>query len=650
MRTNKLLRAGGALALAVSMALSSAVSAAGASDDDLDYYVGGISENGYLVDDDDNYIDFDEAVCGPAAESDLRVPYGKTIYFPLLNDGTSGNLDRLYEDWQKAEQKLADAGELLEALEQEVLDAREALNQQAAGSGSTSAEAQKAEAAIELLEDMLRFRKRLDGWSADSQLDSGSLRSLLEGCSDELSARCGIFLARDASQEQISGEISRQQRIVDNAASSEQSGTAAYENWQNAVARRDAQMKTVEQAKKDAREAEQAYLDSTGSGDGYPFVHESQAVRHIKIKADWDEGKAHIDSLSITKKRYKNSPYAAESGVKRYAYFLAIEIKDRDSTSTSVKDVSGTVKLKKTSGSHRFDYDDVQADFDFEIGFNPPEDSNVIPIDPALFEPDEDFDEDTDEEFEFEADGDSYYVANTKNQKKIVLGLDTDYDDEIGDRYEYANLSFWNGNGASFSRSGYLYLCAGEDDSLYAIDDDGDLKLLHPDYDHYEDCFVIRTRTLGRYVASDRRLQEVSSTTEDDDPDITVIYDVNTGVNYNPATGGYGADDDELWNTPVPADTTVFSNVLTRGGMLAKPESAPETSSPVPEQQEISAAVTALTAENPLAPPSPVLPAETGKAPMGRNTLILLCILAAEAAVALTSLVCYFAIFRRRHD
>ena len=90
----------------------------------------------------------------------------------------------------------------------------------------------------------------------------------------------------------------------------------------------------------------------------------------------------------------------------------------------------------------------------------------------------------------------------------------------------------------------------------------------------------------------------MSSTTEDDDPDITVIYDVNTGVNYNPATGGYGADDDELWNTPVPADTTVFSNVLTRGGMLAKPESAPETSSPVPEHQEISAAVTALTAEN----------------------------------------------------
>lgn len=202
-------------------------------------------------------------------------------------------------------------------------------------------------------------------------------------------------------------------------------------------------MKAAEQAEKDAREAEQAYLDSTGGGDGYPFVHESQAVRHIKIKTDWDEGKSHIDSLSITKKRCKNSPYAAESGAKRYAYFLAIEIRDRDSTSTSVKDVSGTVKLKKTSGSHRFDYDDVQADLDFEIGFNPPEDSNVIPIDPALFEPDEDFDEDTDEEFEFEADDDSYYVANTKNQKKIVLGLDTDYDDEIGDRYEYANLSFW---------------------------------------------------------------------------------------------------------------------------------------------------------------------------------------------------------------
>lgn len=80
-------------------------------------------------------------------------------------------------------------------------------------------------------------------------------------------------------------------------------------------------MKAAEQAEKDAREAEQAYLDSTGGGDGYPFVHESQAVRHIKIKTDWDEGKSHIDSLSITKKRCKNSPYAAESGAKRYAYF-----------------------------------------------------------------------------------------------------------------------------------------------------------------------------------------------------------------------------------------------------------------------------------------------------------------------------------------
>lgn len=85
--------------------------------------------------------------------------------------------------------------------------------------------------------------------------------------------------------------------------------------------------------------------------------------------------------------------------------------------------------------------------------------------------------------------------------------------------------------------------------------------------------------------------------------------------------------------------------------MLAKPESAPEASVPAaPEQQEVSAAAAALTAESPLAPPSPALPAETEKAPMGRNTLILLCVLAAEAAVALTSLVCYFAIFRRRHD
>ncbi|PWM25104.1 MAG: hypothetical protein DBX44_02960 [Oscillospiraceae bacterium] len=656
MKQQNLLQKGGALLLAVSTALSLALPAAAASDDDLDYYVGGISENGYLIDDDDNRVDFDEAVCGPAADSDLMVPYGKTIYFPLLNDGTSGEADWLYKEWQAALSDLTDEEETLALLERRVEQAKADLD--AAAGAASGEELRQAQEAVSLLEEMLLYRKRLD--RGDNTIDSGSMRELLADCADQL-ADFGVSISQDATQTQIQAEMDHQQAVIDSALSGIDPD-AARTAWEQAVADRDAQQLRVNAAEQAALEAQRAYEDSvSGTTDGYPFVYESQAVKNVKIKTDWEEGKSYIDSLSITKKRYKNSPYAAPSGSRQYAYFLAIEIEERNSTSTSTRDVWGTVSLKKTSGSYRFDYDDVQVDVTFEIGYNHPEDANVIPINPALFEPDEDFDQDSDEEFEFEADDDSYYVANTNSQKKIVLGMDTDYDDEIGDRYDYANLNFWNGNGANFNRTGYLYLYADEDDYLYRIEDDGDLTLLHPDYDHYEDCFVIRTRTLGRYMTSDRRLPETADTAQDDEPDVTVIYDVDTGVNYNPTTGGYGADGDELWNAPAPADTTTFTGVMLRDGLMTTdrtdPQTAPEgqttpeaqTADPTPE---VSAAPTAaLTGDTPLAPASPTGPADANDAGgLGQNTVILLCVLAAEITVALTSLICYFAFFHRRHD
>lgn len=282
--------------------------------------------------------------------------------------------------------------------------------------------------------------------------------------------------------------------------------------------------------------------NNTDSGSGYVGVYESAATKNIKIKTDWDGGSSYVDKLSVIKKRFTGNPgNGIDLSASKYCYFLAIKTKTRSSTTTAKNDVYGTVKLKK-SGDYGFDYNDMQVEIDFEVGYTAPEDSNVIPITPALFIPDEDFDEDDEETFDFEADSHSYFVVNTNNQKKIVLGMNTDYDDDIADKYPNANLDFFNGNGATFNKLGYLYLYADRSNYVYSVESNNSLKKINASYDSYEDSFVIRTRTLGRYVVSDRRLN-VEEKADTSDEDTAVIYDNDTQTNYNPGTGGYGFDD-----------------------------------------------------------------------------------------------------------
>lgn len=332
-----------------------------------------------------------------------------------------------------------------------------------------------------------------------------------------------------------------------------------------------------------------SYDDTDSAGlDSYVGVCESVATKSIKIKTDWDGGSSYIDELSVIKKRYTGTPEAdLDLSASKYCYFLRIKTKTRSSTNTATNDVYGTVYLKKTSGDdeYRFDYDDVNLDVDFEVGYTSPEDSNVIPITPALFVPDEDFDEDDEETFEFEADSYSYFVVNTNNQKKIVLGMDTDYDDDIADEYPNANLDFFNGNGATFNKLGYLYLYADRDNYVYEVEDNDTLKKINASYDSYDDTFVIRTRTLGQYVVSDRRLNIVESTdTSDYEEDTPVIYDNDTQTNYNPGTGGYGFDNIAYGTqSQTPA---VTSNAISAAPATINNASAAEQPASSTSQQE----------------------------------------------------------------
>lgn len=329
----------------------------------------------------------------------------------------------------------------------------------------------------------------------------------------------------------------------------------------------------------------------SGVDSGYAGVYESAATKNIKIRTDWDGGSSYIDKLSVVKKRFIGKPGSnIDLSASKYCYFLAIKTKSRSSTTTAKNDVYGTVKLKK-SGDYGFDYDDMQVDVDFEVGYTAPDDSNVIPITPALFIPDEDFDEYDDETFDFEADSNSYFVVNTNNQKKIVLGMNTDYDDDIADKYPHANLDFFNGNGATFNKLGYLHLYAERSSYVYEVEGNNTLKKINVSYDSYDDAFVIRTRTLGRYVISDMKLKVAEENTNSSSEDTAVIYDNDTQTNYNPGTGGFGFDDiaygiQNQVQAPVVAQNPVSAAPAMVNSSLTAPASSVEQPSVPAAQQE----------------------------------------------------------------
>jgi len=333
-------------------------------------------------------------------------------------------------------------------------------------------------------------------------------------------------------------------------------------------------------------------LISRDSSDNAVAVYENKAAKKIKIRTDWDEGSSYIDELSVVRKRYTNKTDGETDGITfaddRYAYFLSVTTKQRSKTTTSTNEIYGLVQLKKT-GDYNFDYDaGVELYVQFDVGYTDPEDSNYIPIIPALFLPDEHFGEDSEETFDFEADDNSYFVVNTNSQKKIVLGLDTDYDDDIGEKYPDADLMFFNGNGARFNKLGYLYLYTGDSDYRYTymVNDDGELEKVNSTYDSHDECVVIRTRTLGRYVLSDTKLKVIDNT--DDHSGTEVIFDNDTQQNYNPGTGGYP------WEAPdyyQPA-------VVTAPAAVAPAPAAPEKVEEKTEQKKAPEVIeTAVTVE-----------------------------------------------------
>lgn len=240
---------------------------------------------------------------------------------------------------------------------------------------------------------------------------------------------------------------------------------------------------------------------STEENQSEPFayVYESDAVSGIKVKSDWDMNGKLVKSVEVTKKKV-----TGETLSQKYIYFLAITL--TESNSTSSVDIVGNVEMRKTGS---FDYEDMQLDVNMEVAY-PVADDVVITEDPQVFKEGASFVGDSEEEFSFECDDDSYFTVNTVGQSKLLLAASTDFDADIAELYPDANLNFFYGNGATFNKTGILTLAADEGSYLYQLKDDGTMVRLNAEYDDYDEAFIIRTKTLGKYIISDTALTIVN--------------------------------------------------------------------------------------------------------------------------------------------
>ncbi len=223
---------------------------------------------------------------------------------------------------------------------------------------------------------------------------------------------------------------------------------------------------------------------------------------------------------------------------KKYAWVAYVDLKD--SNSTKMSDLAGTIRVAKTTSA-----DAEKVDFEIEVGYGKEEVTDSVTYDddkPVL-----DFD-DVEDVIDIEFGDDALFTVDVTGQGKVNVKFDTKFDADIAAKYPEANLEFvrWTAN-PTFNRTGDLYIYADEDTFLYEVTADGLKEVKKAEYDEDYGAHYLRTRRLGTYVISDVELDLAASSenasssgTSSSNPSTggtTGTTQGNTNVKPNPNTG-----------------------------------------------------------------------------------------------------------------
>ena len=238
-------------------------------------------------------------------------------------------------------------------------------------------------------------------------------------------------------------------------------------------------------------------LDSSASQSGDLELVKLGAVRYYCAVIEIPEttGNKNIDLLGdVMIGRTKNTAEDQDQGFAKMA--VSLTYGPKAAADATIPTISGDEDIE--GGIYKFDADDVVM-----LTFG----DNVVA------------------EFEVDVTG----------QGRLNLTWNTEFDSEIADKDKSANMDFLTFTGApSFNKNGTMYIYADADTFLYQVVD-GKLEAVDAEYDEDYEAWTFKTRTLGRYVISDKELDlEAINTVEDDTDSSSSTTD---GGKENPDTG-----------------------------------------------------------------------------------------------------------------
>ena len=247
-------------------------------------------------------------------------------------------------------------------------------------------------------------------------------------------------------------------------------------------------------------------------------------------KVTYDSGKTYVDSVKLTDDEDDDE--------------LIVTLKE-DNSMDKYKDVKFTVELRGRSSR----IDDVEQTFSFQVGNELHDvlihqdgdiDGNALkpnainrfvsdasgwPYGDLVFSPHNDVDI---ELRVFEDERIAYFVDESANKTVLKNNIDID-----------ATIEFIDFNGMKFERQATVHFYWPDQDGyIYEISSSGRLTAAGARWSNDENCWILKTKELGAYAFSDKKLKASGSSTSSPDPDDTPSSNYQPGDWVpNPSTG-----------------------------------------------------------------------------------------------------------------
>jgi hypothetical protein len=223
-------------------------------------------------------------------------------------------------------------------------------------------------------------------------------------------------------------------------------------------------------------------------------VLQPEAVSDIEIELSYELGHDAVESVSVVRKA---SDLFSSGGATAESYFIEVVMRQDGGETTATADAIWIVWMKKHSPpGYGFG---LQRKFAIGVGY-PQAHNWEITGQAQVF----DFTGQTELSLTFKEISGLTFAVNVVGQSRLVLQADAQPDTVVRERFSSAALTFVNANGANFNKPGDLRFPASCGDYHYRLDSDGGLTRLTTT--RSGQIYTLRTRTLERYVISDRDL------------------------------------------------------------------------------------------------------------------------------------------------